>query len=119
MEDIYFNIVSAPQIGNYQVFKLIGEFDLNEVYLFESKVSEALSQKPPKIVLDISELEYLDSSAIGAFVRLYREVVEKSKGKLYFFNPKEFIEELFELSNLKNFLSIIHEQSELEQKCKE
>ena len=122
MEDLYFSMQKNGTIGKYDIVKLIGEFDLNEVNFFEKKLLSLIGREGGDwqaclLVLDISELEYLDSSAIGAFVRLYREIVEKGKGKLFFFKPKEFIEELFQISNLKNFLSVVHTKKELEEKC--
>jgi len=117
MSGEYLNIEAGDRIGKYRVIRLSGEFDLNEVSHFEEKAGEILSGGARHVVLDLSQLDYLDSSGIGCIVRLYRDTEENAKGKLVLYHPKEFIEELFEISNLTSFLRVLHTAEELESFC--
>lgn len=117
MNDSYLSVESGGEIGPFKVIRLIGEFDLNEVSGFERKLEELLTEDSRYVVLDMSELEYLDSSGIGCVVRLYRDTEEKQSGKLFIFNPPPFIKELFQISNLTSFLKLITSQQELEETC--
>lgn len=117
MDERYLTIKKETPIGKYQVISLSGEFDLNEVAYFEEKTEEYL-EKEKFVVLDLNKLEYLDSSGIGCIVRLYRDTEENVDGKLVLYRPKGIIEELFEISNLTSFLTVIHTLEELEEFCK-
>jgi anti-sigma B factor antagonist len=113
MHSGYLTVEDGGCVGNFQIVKLNGEFDLNEVNYFEEKLEEFLEEGQKNIVLDMSQLEYLDSSGIGCIVRLYRDTEEKLNGKLIIYQPKDFIRELFQISNLTSFLDIVDSPEEL------
>ncbi len=118
MSEESLDVIDAGKIRNFRLIKLIGEFDLNDVKSFEENVERILVDEKKYIVLDLSELDYLDSSGIGCLVRLYRDTVGKYGGKFIIYSPKEFIKELFEVSNLTQFWPILEKKEELEDYCK-
>ncbi len=118
MSDESLEVIESGEVGKYKIIKLIGEFDLNDVKSFDSKIEEVFPDQKRYIILDLSELEYLDSSGIGCFVRLYRDTTIKHGGKFIVFQPKEFIKELFEVSNLTQFWTVVETKKELEEICK-
>jgi len=117
MNEESLEVTPAGKIGRFQIIRLAGEFDLNEVRNFEAKIDEILADNKAHVVLDLNELEYLDSSGIGCLVRLYRDTVERADGKFVIYRPKDFIKELFEVSNLTKFLAIVESQEALERTC--
>lgn len=119
MRDSYLEVVESSKMQNFRVFKLIGEFDLNEIIHFENMMTSLLKDGSRYAVLDMSGLEYLDSSGIGCIVRLYRDLEEKLKGKLVLFQINDFVKELFEISNLTGFLTIFNTREEVEKFCSE
>ena len=118
MQKGYLTVENGGKLNNYQIIKLKGEFDLNEVNYFEKNIEEILKETVKYVILDVTDLEYLDSSGIGCIVRLYRDTEEKRSGKLIIYNPPSFIQELFQISNLHSFLSITSDEKELEQLSK-
>jgi len=119
MREHYLEVVENGKIGKFKIFKLIGEFDLNEIIHFENSIGKYLKDGSKLIILDMSALEYLDSSGIGCLVRLYRDIEEKIKGKLILYQINDFIKELFEISNLTGFLTILSSKDELDKYCLE
>ena len=61
------------QVGDGGVLSLRGEFDLAETHNFEA-AAEALLDGQREIVLDLTELTFLDSSGIRAIVDLSKRV---------------------------------------------
>ena len=56
--------------------RLSGELDLSNVERVEAEVAGALSQRPRRLVVQASKLDFADSSAIALWLRWAREVEE-------------------------------------------
>lgn len=114
----YLQIEDGGNVGLKRILILKGEFDLNETSFFEEKVNAVLNGSEYKyFVLDVKELEYLDSSGISALVRLYHQIEKEEDKKLLIYNPPEFIKELFQMANLTNFIQVINTKEELDDLC--
>jgi anti-sigma B factor antagonist len=55
------------------VLRLSGELDYSECAPFRMHIDRILSASPPATVVDLSGLEYLDSSGLGLLLSLSRE----------------------------------------------
>ncbi len=83
--------------------KLAGEIDLYNVYTIKDQVKEKLKESPSNLSVDVSEINYLDSSGIGMLVELKRMVEET--GKIYRLrNIPPNILQLFKAINLDKIL---------------
>jgi len=63
-------------VNNDFVIKLRDEFDAELVKSMRNEL-EALSELTTNLVIDLSEVEFIDSSGIGAIVFLYKRMVAK------------------------------------------
>jgi anti-sigma B factor antagonist len=54
------------------VLRLTGELDLSTVNIFSGALEDLLDGDPVAIELDLSELLFLDSSGVGAYVTAHR-----------------------------------------------
>ena len=52
-----------------------------------------------QIVIDLSELEFMDSTGIGVLIGRYKKLKEKQKN-IYIMNPNKHIEKIFKMSGL-------------------
>jgi anti-sigma B factor antagonist len=60
------------------VITLRGELDLANKELLEDAVGEALAARPRRVVLDLSELDYLDSTGLAVLIAAKRRVDDGS-----------------------------------------
>ena len=54
---------------NTVIFGLYGKYDVSEIIRFESQFKDAVKELPERIALNLSELDYIDSSGIGSLIR--------------------------------------------------
>jgi len=71
----------------------------------ESLVHESLQQGRRKLVLDLSSLEYADSSGIGAIVSCLTEI-KKSGGELRVAGVNPRIQRLFKISGVDQIVAV-------------
>lgn len=55
------------------LLKLVGELDYGECASFRMNIDRILKSAPPATIVDLSELEYLDSSGLGLLLSLSKE----------------------------------------------
>ena len=75
------------------VYPLAGEFDMAEVEMFVDATAEAMEGTDP-VVLELSELGFIDSSGIHAIVRLSQRVGGRG---LVLRNPRGTVARVIEL----------------------
>ena len=63
------------------VLEASGELDYADCEPFRRNVERILSERPRACIVDLSGIEYLDSSGLGLLLRLYREYTS-SGGRL-------------------------------------
>ncbi|AGY57711.1 STAS domain-containing protein [Gloeobacter kilaueensis] len=59
---------------NYQVFRLIGQLDAFSEPVFKKILNKHIDDGPANIILDLSQIDFLDSSGQGALVQLAKKV---------------------------------------------
>lgn len=82
------------------VFKIIGEVDHHNAKSIKERLSKAILKNDIKeMVIDLSELRFMDSSGIGVIIGRYKEL-KKRGGFLYVKKPNKTIDKLFKLSGV-------------------
>lgn len=86
--------------------EISGRFDHNLQRQFRS-VCEALEAPGPEtqVVVDLSETEYIDSSALGMLLVL-RNQVGGAKANIELRNPSEEIRTVFSIANIDNLFTV-------------
>ncbi len=64
-----------------------------------------------KIIIDMQELEYIDSAGIGVFINTTK-LLRKSRGDLVFINVSPDIKSIFRVVNLQNFIKMFNLEGE-------
>jgi anti-sigma B factor antagonist len=61
-------ILSAERIDSAHVVRLTGELDLYNADALRRALAEACSDGPERVIVDLSEVEFIDSTALGALI---------------------------------------------------
>ncbi len=70
--------IKKERTGGAQVFKLRGSLDVGTSPSVRAALSEAVSEGPHDIVVDLTNVEFLDSTGLGALIGAPRRALEHS-----------------------------------------
>lgn len=87
------------------IITLTGEIDSGNADTFFGEVSKAFASSKKDVCFDCSGLTFIDSTTLGAFVKLFKRIKEEGKRmKLCSLQPK--IKKLFEICALDKIMEI-------------
>jgi len=88
----------------YQLFRLTGLLDAFSEPAFRKVMAKCLDEGPANIILDLSNIDFVDSSGLGALVQLAKKAQE-IQGRLQIVtNPR--VTQTVKLVRLEKFLSL-------------
>ncbi|MEY2403903.1 MAG: hypothetical protein QOD38_1454 [Acidimicrobiaceae bacterium] len=93
---------AAPDGG--VVLRLAGELDLSTVSMFVDALDELLDGDAGPIEVDMSELSFIDSSGVGAYVTAYRRAQAKGT-RLWVGERSGLVQRVLELSGVEEALA--------------
>src|SRR5262245_41731249 len=85
--------------GPIQIFQPLGEFDLASAPGLEREVARIEARHPAEMVIDLSSLEFLDSTGLGLLV-MATERAGTNGTKLAFLRGADAVARLFELTGV-------------------
>jgi anti-anti-sigma factor len=88
--------------------KLRGDLDLYSAPTFDDALVAVEGEKWPTLVLDLRELEFLDSMALRLIMRT-KSRAEQDGRRLVLVRGPEFIDRVLELSGLREHLELVDE----------
>lgn len=92
--------IDVRTIGDVKILDCSGKIVLGEgTMAIRNKVKDILQDGAKKIVLNLSEISYIDSSGIGELVSTYTSVVNNG-GKLKLLNLTKKIHQLLTITKL-------------------
>jgi anti-anti-sigma factor len=106
-----FRIDSRDQDGVTHV-ALAGEFDLAAIEEFESAIEQLEADQPAAMVIDLSELRFMDSSGLRALVMADQRAREAGR-RLAIVPGRSTIRRVFEITQLDDRLDLIESPSAL------
>ena len=59
--------------NNYQLFRLTGLLDAFSEATFRKVLSKCIDEGPKHVILDLSQIDFVDSSGLGALVQLVKK----------------------------------------------
>lgn len=87
--------------------RLEGEVDLAVVPLLVAEFEYAMDQVSPSLVVDLSAVDFIDSSGLAALVRMRQVADARDGGGLVLTGESEAIAQLLRLTRLDTFFEII------------
>ncbi len=93
---------------------LKGEIDHHSAVSVRTDIDALIyEQRPEKTVLDLSEIDFMDSSGLGLIMGRYA-LMQRIGGELTLKNPNERVIKIFELAGLGRIIKIESENREKE-----
>ena len=91
--------------GEELTIALQGDIDLGNADAFYNEVMEAYRAEPKNLAFDCENLQFIDSTTLGTFVKLFKEAQKNGHGvKLCNLQPK--IKKLFVICSLDQIMDI-------------
>lgn len=90
--------------NNYQLFRLTGLLDAFSEATFRKVLEKCIEDGPKHVILDLSKIDFVDSSGLGALVQLVKKA-QTLEGTLQIVsNPR--VTQTVKLVRLEKFLSL-------------
>ena len=94
---------------------LFGEIDHHSAVRIRTEMDELLYEaRPTRVVLDLSHIEFMDSSGLGLIMGRYA-LLQRMGGELILRRPHERLIKIFELAGLGRMIRIETEPKEEQQ----
>ena len=105
-------VPSARKDGDAVVVAARGEIDLNNSPELRSELFTILTRHAPKrLVLNLAEVPYMDSSAVAVLVETLQKM-RKTGGKVYLTNLQPRVQGLIEIARLGTIFVITKDEGE-------
>ncbi len=101
---------------NYQLFRLTGLLDAFSELIFRKSIGSCIDEGPKDIILDLSKIEFVDSSGLGALVQLVKKAQTEGGTLQVVSNPR--VTQTVKLVRLEKFLSLQNSVSDAIAKVK-
>lgn len=92
----YINILDE---GDFLNVILRGDLDINSSPRMSSELGEVYTKAPKNIIVDFKELDYLDSTGLGALMSIYKKA-KMDDNEIKIINAKQNIKKLFYITDL-------------------
>ncbi|XDD47796.1 STAS domain-containing protein [Leptospira sp. WS39.C2] len=92
--------------GTIKTIEIAGKFDIESTEEFESIFNKLIESSPNVVSIEMSRLDYIDSSGIGSLIKSLNSLKNK-KGKLLLVGMKPMIQNVFKLAKLDMFFEIM------------
>jgi anti-sigma B factor antagonist len=105
-------VVGARGEGDAIIVALRGEIDLNNSPDLRTELFSLLGRQAPKrLVLNLAQVPYMDSSAIAVLVETLQKV-RKQGGKVYLTNLQPRVQGLIEIARLGTIFVVAKEEAD-------
>ena len=91
--------------------KTVGFLDAHTFVQMEDEIVKLFNSNIYRIVVDLSELEYISSAGAGVFISNVGEAMQNG-GHIVFVNPSEPVREVFDLLGLTQIFPIVQTPQE-------
>lgn len=96
---------------NVQILALSGRFDVTTASTIRDWIEEAVTKEPPFLVVNLEEVEFMDSTGLSTLVHGMKRSREKN-GDLHLCNLQQPVRIIFELTRLAQWFEIFIAEEE-------
>src|SRR3954447_4408512 len=98
-----FAIRTEREPEDLYVVELYGEFDLSATEVARPELERVQQSDVKEIIVDLSALEFIDSTGLSALCQIYRKEKE-GDGRVILLRPEGLVQRVFELTGLSDTL---------------
>jgi len=88
-----------------EILVLDGEIDLHRSPEIKQLLQPLIINKTPRILLDLSQVSYIDSSGLAVFIEAFQQVIAYG-GSLRLFGLQESVRSIFSIARLDQVFEI-------------
>lgn len=103
--------ITKNQSGSVTMFKLSGRLDLASGATLKDNTKREFDEGNVKIHLNLSDVDFINSSGLGALVSLMKET-RLRHGRLTVSNLAAYVKEIFEITQLSHIFEIYDTEEE-------
>ncbi len=100
--------VTIEHDGSTPRMVLTGELDLATAEQLEDELKRVESSEPPKLVLDLRKLEFMDSTGLRAVIAADSRARERG-GKVVIVRAPEEVDRVFRITRMDQHLELVDE----------
>jgi anti-sigma B factor antagonist len=100
--------VTVSSDGDRSTVALRGELDLSGVDRARQAIEQAEANPSPLLVLDLSELEFIDSTGLEVMLRAARRAHDSGR-RLIVARPSRYVRRLLEMTAIDQSLDIVED----------
>ena len=94
------------EVSKTNMVSIRGEIDIYSIEKFRDTIEERIKTQAPEIILDCSELSYMDSTGMGVLIELRNKTKELGQ-KIIMMNPRPNIRKLLALTGVDKIIEIV------------
>jgi anti-sigma B factor antagonist len=113
MDDLSNIDVPTTSIADGVVLRPQGEIDLSRAPEFRQAIGRAQGQKPSRLIIDLSDVPYMDSSGVATLVEAM-QTARRTDGRLILCGLQERVQSIFEIARLDIVFTIVESCEEAE-----
>ncbi len=103
--------IETEAIEDGTVVRPIGEIDLSCAALLRQRLSEVQSSQPARLIIDLSQGPYMDSSGVATLVEAM-QVARRGGSKLVLCAMQDKVRSIFEIARLDMVFAIVESRDE-------
>ena len=104
---------NVKEIRGHKIIELSGNIDFQRVEELKKFIFKLVKNNAPSIIIDLSQIEYIDSSGLVLFVTV-QKTMNKYGGKIGLLNLKKETIELLKLATIDTIFKIYNSLDEIE-----
>ena len=110
-------VPTARREGTAVVAAIVGEIDLhNSPELRDAMIDVLLRGDPQKLILDLANVPYMDSSALAVLVEALKRL-QRAGGRIFLFNLQPRVKGLLEIARLDTIFNVVKDEREAMEKA--
>jgi anti-sigma B factor antagonist len=106
--------VDVQSLEDGKLVRITGEVDLRTSPQLRRDLLEIVADRPERLVIDLGQVSYMDSSGVGTLVEMKR-MVERKGGKVILAAMQPRVRSVFEITQLDKFFTIVDDADEASQ----
>lgn len=103
--------ISVEEKNGVSIFRVNGDIDINSSPDVKKSFDEAVRDKKDKIVINLSEVNYVDSSGLATLVEILKNI-RPYGGKMKITNLSSKVKGLFEITKLDKLFDLTDEEND-------
>lgn len=97
--------ITEERNADLLILRLIGRLDASTSKSLEDKILPLIAADEKKLIIELSQLEYISSAGLRVFLLASRSMDEK-KGKMALCSLQDPVREVFEIAGFSSFLNL-------------